>query len=77
MRFIKMVHYYYYFKGRFESNAVWCERSEAALFDTGVRKAAFYVGGLTTTSRGVLEAYSSQKPQFAIGAVVNVKGCTK
>ena len=31
---------------RFENNAVWCERSEAALFDTGVRKAAFYVGGL-------------------------------
>ena len=31
---------------RFENNAVWCERSEAALFDTGVRKGAFYVGGL-------------------------------
>ena len=30
----------------FENNAVWCERSEAALFDTGVRKGAFYVGGL-------------------------------
>ena len=32
---------------RFENNAVWCERSEAALFDTWVRKGAFwYVGGL-------------------------------
>ena len=31
---------------RFENNAVWCERSEAALFDTGVRKGAFYMGGL-------------------------------
>ena len=31
---------------RFENNAVWCECSEAALFDTGVRKGAFYVGGL-------------------------------
>ena len=31
---------------RFENNAVWCERSEAALFDTGDRKGAFYVGGL-------------------------------
>ena len=31
---------------RFENNAVWCERSETALFDTGVRKGAFYVGGL-------------------------------
>ena len=31
---------------RIENNAVWCERSEAALFDSGVRKAAFYVGGL-------------------------------
>ena len=31
---------------RFENNAVWCERSEAALFDSGVRKAAFYMGGL-------------------------------
>ena len=31
---------------RFENNAVWCERSESALFDTGVKKGAFYVGGL-------------------------------
>ena len=31
---------------RFENNAVWCERSEAALSDSGVRKAAFDVGGL-------------------------------
>ena len=31
---------------RFENNAVWCERSEAALFDTRVRKGTFYVGGL-------------------------------
>ena len=31
---------------RFENNAVWCECFEAALFDSGVRKAAFYVGGL-------------------------------
>ena len=31
---------------RFENNAVWCERSESALFDTGVKKAAFNVGGL-------------------------------
>ena len=32
---------------RFENNAVWCERSEAALyFNAGVRKPAFYVGGL-------------------------------
>ena len=30
-----------------------------------------------TTSRGVLEVYSSQKSQFATtGAVVNVKRCT-
>ena len=47
---------------------VWCERSEAAyeIVDTGVRKGAFYVREKsTTTSRGVLEAYSSQKPQSA------------
>ena len=53
---------------RFENNAVCCERSEAALFHTGVRKAAFDVGAWEvcyTTSRDVLEAYSSQKPQFA------------
>ena len=31
---------------RFENNAVWCERSESALCDTGVKKAAFNVGGL-------------------------------
>ena len=31
---------------RFENNALWCEGSGAALFDTGVRKAAFDMGGL-------------------------------
>ena len=31
---------------RFEDNAVWCECSKAALYDSGVRKAAFKVSGL-------------------------------
>ena len=69
---------------RFENNAVWCERSEAALFDTGVRKGAFYVGGLLLPRDGVLEAYSSQKPQSATvrlsmwkGAPNNAEGKAK
>ena len=69
---------------RFENNAVWCERSEAALFETGVRKGAFYVGGLLLPREVFLEAYSSQKPQSATvrlsmwkGAPNNAEGKAK
>ena len=61
---------------RFENNAIWCERSEAALFDTGVRKAAFDVGGLLLPQ----EAFGSVFwPNAAVcdGAVISVKWCTK
>ena len=64
----------------FENNAVWCECSEAALFDSGVRKAAFYVGGLLHVFIHVLprEVFWKRilaKAAVCDGAVVNVKGC--
>ena len=69
---------------RFENNAVWCERSEAALFDTWSQKSRILRGMSAPTSRGVLEAYSSQKPQFATvrlsmwkGAPNNAEGTAK
>ena len=64
---------------RFENNAVWCERSEAAYLTP-----EFLCGRSATTSRGVLEAYSSQKPQSATvrlsmwkGAPNNAEGKAK
>ena len=44
---------------------LWCERSEAALFDPESENWRILCGRSATTSRGVLEAYSSQKPQSA------------
>ena len=59
----------------FENNAVWCESSEAALFDTGVRKAALDVGGLLLPREVFWKRILAKSRSY--GAVVNVKGCTE